>query len=443
MGEILWNESIYWRWKVAEDTPNFRKQLRLRSYLRMEEGHEENKANSHWLNVFIGFLPPFAIRVTEMYFQLKEMNEKVSFIKDSLLSLDSQVGHLQDLSALTVDTLNVLSAVDTLQEDEALLANRKLPTCRKLPHSWSNVICAEVLGSMEASGEKKYQYYSVPPSLLRSLARGQHPPRVQRGPLFETAVRHRETSNVRNDQEEQKTGNSIVASCLDGQAHPKHGHFLLVPSHRKQVPFSAETDLHLSRSPVEVGTGVLAPEQVTRNGVPVHLTWQTPVVSAQSSVAEHREQTHEPVVHIPARQGRGEKVLTTLICTPAPVKMTFPSQAESVPAGGGYVNWAFSEGDETGVFSINTKRQTWLASTCNRNTNESGQCRRQIWGRSLPNTPTGCAQHRDCSEVGPRLQLSTSLWTNPLRRDRPLFRSQSLRIHKEEKLKACKVTSKM
>ncbi|KAK1334442.1 hypothetical protein QTO34_005448 [Cnephaeus nilssonii] len=318
-----------------------------------------------------------AERVTEMYFQLKEMNEKVSFIKDSLLSLDSQVGHLQDLSALTVDTLNVLSAVDTLQEDEALLANRKLPTCRKLPHSWSNVICAEVLGNMELSGQKKYQYYSMPPSLLRSLARGQHPSRVQRGPLAEIPDRHRETSNVRNDQEEQETENSIVASCPDRQAHPKYGHFLLVPSHLKQVPFSAETDLLLSRSPVEVGTGVLAPEQVTQNGVPVHLTWQTPVVSAQSSVAEHKEHPYEPIVQIPARQGRGEKVLTTLICTPAPVK------AESVQSGGGYVNWAFSEGDETGVFSINKKWQTWLASTGNSNSNESGQCRRQVWGRSL------------------------------------------------------------
>uniref|UniRef100_A0A8C4LLN3 non-specific serine/threonine protein kinase n=1 Tax=Equus asinus asinus TaxID=83772 RepID=A0A8C4LLN3_EQUAS len=106
-------------------------------------------------------------RVTEMYFQLKEMNEKVSFIKDSLLSLDSQVGHLQDLSALTVDTLKVLSAVDTLQEDEALLTNRKHSTCRKLSHSWNNVICADVLGNMEMCGEKKCQYYSMPTSLLQ------------------------------------------------------------------------------------------------------------------------------------------------------------------------------------------------------------------------------------------------------------------------------------
>lgn len=39
-GETPWNERIYWRWKMAEDTPNFEKQLRLRM-----KGHEENKAN--------------------------------------------------------------------------------------------------------------------------------------------------------------------------------------------------------------------------------------------------------------------------------------------------------------------------------------------------------------------------------------------------------------
>uniref|UniRef100_A0A8D0Q1H2 non-specific serine/threonine protein kinase n=1 Tax=Sus scrofa TaxID=9823 RepID=A0A8D0Q1H2_PIG len=110
-------------------------------------------------------------RVTEMYFQLKEMNEKVSFIKDSLLSLDSQVGHLQDLSALTVDTLKVLSAVDTLQEDKALLAKREHSPCRKLPHSWSNVICAEVLGSIEVSGKKKYQCYIVNLLLFAAIER--------------------------------------------------------------------------------------------------------------------------------------------------------------------------------------------------------------------------------------------------------------------------------
>ncbi|KAM8802610.1 transient receptor potential cation channel subfamily M member 6 [Rhynchonycteris naso] len=378
-------------------------------------------------------------RVTEMYFQLKEMNEKVSFIKDSLLSLDSQVGHLQDLSALTVDTLNVLSAVDTLQQDDSLLASRKLSPCRKLPHSWSNVICAELLGNMGMSEEKKYQYYSVPPSLLRSLAGGQHPPRVQRRPLVEITDGQRETLNEGNDKEEQGTEKSIIASCLDRQAHPKYGQFLLVPSYQKQAPFSTETDLPLSKPSVEAGTGVLAPEQVTQIEVPVHLAWKTPVLSAQGSVAEHKEQ-HEPIAQIPAKEDRAEQVLSTLICTPVPMKMTsLPSQAKSMQTGGGYVNWAFSEGDETGVFSNKKKWQTCLASTCNSNSIESRQCQRPIWGRSLSDNSTGLAKSSDCSAVGPGLQPNTSLWSNPLHRDRPSIRSHSLRFHKEEKLKICKI----
>uniref|UniRef100_A0A8C4LIJ1 non-specific serine/threonine protein kinase n=1 Tax=Equus asinus asinus TaxID=83772 RepID=A0A8C4LIJ1_EQUAS len=240
-------------------------------------------------------------RVTEMYFQLKEMNEKVSFIKDSLLSLDSQVGHLQDLSALTVDTLKVLSAVDTLQEDEALLTNRKHSTCRKLSHSWNNMC-----------GEKKCQYYSMPTSLLQSRARGWHSPRVRSRPLLESIDRQRETSNVRDDQEEQETENKIVASGVNRQRRRKYGQFLLVPSYLKQVPFSAETDLPLSRQSGKAGTDALATEQVTQSEVPVHLTWQTPVVSAQDSVAEPKE-PYEPVAQIPARQDRGEQVIPTLV----------------------------------------------------------------------------------------------------------------------------------
>ncbi|XP_023377711.1 transient receptor potential cation channel subfamily M member 6 isoform X1 [Pteropus vampyrus] len=380
-------------------------------------------------------------RVTEMYFQLKEMNEKVSFIKDSLLSLDSQVGHLQDLSALTVDTLKVLSAVDTLQEDEALLANRKHSTYQKLPHSWSNAICAEVLGNTEISGEKKHQYYSTPPSLLRSLARGQHPPRVQRGPLLEVTDSQRETSNIRNDQEERETENSVVASgvSLDRQVYPKYGKFLLVPSYLKQVPFSAETDLPLSRPSVEAGTGVLATEQVIQSESHVHLTWQTPVVSDKGSVAEPKQQ-YEPVVQIPPRQNRGDQDLPTVICAPAPVKVTsFLSQTKSTRTGGGYVNWAFSEGDETDVFSVKRKWQTCLASTCNSDSRQSGQCQRQTRGRSLSDNSAELAQSSGCSEVGPGLQPDTSFWINPLHRDRAFIRSHSLRFHKEEKLKICKI----
>ncbi|XP_049752146.1 transient receptor potential cation channel subfamily M member 6 isoform X1 [Elephas maximus indicus] len=376
-------------------------------------------------------------RVTEMYFQLKEMNEKVSFIKDSLLSLDSQVGHLQDLSAMTVDTLKVLSAVDTLQEDEALLVNRKHCSCRKLPHSWSNVICAEVLGSMEISGEKKYQYYSMPPSLLQRLARGQNPPKVERGPLLEiTDSSLRQVPNVNDDQKEQETKNGIGASgaSLNWQTYPKNGQFLLVPSNLKQVPFSAETTLSLSRPSEEAGADMLATEQVVQSEVPTHLSWQTPVFSDQGSVAEPKEQ-YKPITQVPAKQDKGEQVLPTLSSKPAPMKATsLPSQAESMRTGGGYVNWAFSEGDETGMCSIKKKWQTCLPSTCNSDSSQSEPSQMQNQARSLSENSTRLAQCSDCSEVGPWLQPNSSFWINPLRRSRSFIRSHSFRFHKEEKL---------
>uniref|UniRef100_A0A8C4NVW2 non-specific serine/threonine protein kinase n=1 Tax=Dicentrarchus labrax TaxID=13489 RepID=A0A8C4NVW2_DICLA len=49
-------------------------------------------------------------RVETVCMQLREVGNKVNFIKRSLHTLDSQIGHLQDLSALTVDTLKTLTA---------------------------------------------------------------------------------------------------------------------------------------------------------------------------------------------------------------------------------------------------------------------------------------------------------------------------------------------
>ncbi|XP_029442443.1 transient receptor potential cation channel subfamily M member 7-like [Rhinatrema bivittatum] len=51
-----------------------------------------------------------AERVEQMCIQIKEVGDRVNYIKCSLNSLDSQIGHLQDLSALTVDTLKTLTA---------------------------------------------------------------------------------------------------------------------------------------------------------------------------------------------------------------------------------------------------------------------------------------------------------------------------------------------
>ncbi|XP_041642551.1 transient receptor potential cation channel subfamily M member 6 isoform X2 [Cheilinus undulatus] len=63
-----------------------------------------------------------AERAEEMCMMVGEVTEKVSFVQNSLSELDSQLGHLQDLSALAVDTLTLLSASDSLHQEEARLA---------------------------------------------------------------------------------------------------------------------------------------------------------------------------------------------------------------------------------------------------------------------------------------------------------------------------------
>lgn len=105
------------------------------------------------------------------------------------------------------------------------------------------------------------------------------------------------------------------------------------------------------------------------------------------------------------------------------------------------MNWAFSEGDETGVFSVKKQWQTSLASTCNSDSNRNEQCQGQMRGRSLSDNSTRLAQ-RDCSETGPWPQLNTSFQISPPHRKKPFIRSQSLRLHREEKSKICKIKSK-
>lgn len=404
------------------------------------DGSKSRREQKQFLqnNVFIGFLPIFTIRVSEMFFQLKEMNDKVSFIKDSLLSLDSQVGHLQDLSALTVDTLKVLSAVDTLQEDEVRLASRKNSTCRKHPHSWTNVICANVLSSMEGCEKKKFQYYSMPPSLLRSLARSQLPPRGQNGALLEIAHGKREASQVREEEEEEEIESRTVASGVSHvrQAHSKYGQFLLVPSSEKQVPFSLEKPPHIFRSSEEAHIDGLALEHVCQHDITIHLPVQTPAASHQALVAEHKEQ-HEAVTQMSDKYDKAEEEPLTLSGMPAPTTMTsLPSRAINMQAEGGYVNWAFSESDETGVFSFKKKWKTCLPSTSSSDSIPGRECPLHRGGRSRLDNSRRLAQSSERSVVaGPWSQPRRSFWINPLCRDRPLIRSHSFRFHKEEKLR--------
>lgn len=102
-----------------------------------------------------------------------EVLEKVNFIQDSLSELDSQLGQLQDLSALAVDTITLLSASDSLHQEEARLAQCRLVTASQhaVPHSWtlthrSGAECDSP--NMQRLVAKPF--VSAPPSLLKSCA---------------------------------------------------------------------------------------------------------------------------------------------------------------------------------------------------------------------------------------------------------------------------------
>ncbi|XP_029311404.1 transient receptor potential cation channel subfamily M member 7 isoform X2 [Cottoperca gobio] len=98
-------------------------------------------------------------RVETMCMQLREVGNKVNFIKRSLHTLDSQIGHLQDLSALTVDTLKTLTAQKASEASkvhnqitrELSLSKNVVPNIGPVatdtgPHSKSSVIGKHSVG---------------------------------------------------------------------------------------------------------------------------------------------------------------------------------------------------------------------------------------------------------------------------------------------------------
>lgn len=104
---------------------------------------------------------------------VEDVSEKVNFIQHSLTELDSQLGQLQDLSALAVDTLTLFSASDNLCQEEARLAQCRLVTAsrRTLPHSWTYLHRSGT--DSEGSNLRRMVMKtckSTPPSLLKCSA---------------------------------------------------------------------------------------------------------------------------------------------------------------------------------------------------------------------------------------------------------------------------------
>ncbi|XP_054906514.1 transient receptor potential cation channel subfamily M member 6 isoform X4 [Poeciliopsis prolifica] len=115
-----------------------------------------------------------AERADEMCGMVGEVSEKVNFIQDSLSELDGQLGQLQDLSVLAVDTLTLLSASDSRQQEEARLAQCRqvLPASHHvLPHSWT--LSHRGAEDCDVSNVRRLEMKackSTPPSLLKGSA---------------------------------------------------------------------------------------------------------------------------------------------------------------------------------------------------------------------------------------------------------------------------------
>ncbi|NXT24426.1 TRPM6 protein, partial [Syrrhaptes paradoxus] len=372
-------------------------------------------------------------RVEEMFLQLKDVHEKVCYIKESLLSLDSQLGHLQDLSALTVDILKVLSAVDTLQVEEALLADAKHRTCRKLPHSWSNALYSKTLSSLECLYDKKYHYYSMPPSLLRSLVRSQWSSECK------DHVLRTENNNVVEDSSrkieiESDTLTSGVSS--ETKSTPRYGQFLLVPPDHQGGFFSEDVTLNLSflSSPANYRGDAFRDELqssivVQQNLPSVSLIGKEP--------KDYQWSQRDFAIHLPSEKTNAIDAAHPLGLQPSLdiEESAAPSYSDREETEGGYVNWGFSEGDEKGVFRSEIKKVALcIHSTYNSDCNCMGSPPKHVQIRESNSFSYNSDRPRHSSISSQnKLKRSTSFRISPLWRDQSCCRSNSLQSPKKEK----------
>uniref|UniRef100_A0A8D2J4G9 non-specific serine/threonine protein kinase n=1 Tax=Varanus komodoensis TaxID=61221 RepID=A0A8D2J4G9_VARKO len=379
-------------------------------------------------------------RVQEMFFQLKEVHEKVFYIKDALLALDSQLGHLQDLSVLTVDTLKVISAVDTLQVEEALLVDKKYQACRTLPHSWSNAMYSKVLSSMESVSAKKYNYYSMPPSLQRSLARnqwsagGHHP---IHGPIDCSEIQ-----STHKHQEQGTENDTLTSGASSGsKSVPRcgHGQFLLVPSAQPGASEDAGLSLTFSTRLNELSEDGLKTKPQTKHGSP---TAQLNVHSA-ADAAEY-----EPV----CSQGQEAQCLPAEENSEAPVEQPLSMQTSSVASDisqlshqhseeteGGYVNWGFSD-DEKGFLSSTSRQQPCLPSLDNKNCSCTSRHVQIKESKSFSYSSDRSEYSSDSSQSHLPFRRSMSVWINPLRNKWPFYKESGFSSdHADLVEKPCKI----
>lgn len=373
-----------------------------------------------------------------MFLHLKEVHEKVFYIKESLLSIDSQLGHLQDLSALTVDILKVLSAVDTLQVKEALLTDTKHQTCRKLPHSWSNVLYSKTLSSLECLYDKKYHYYSMPPSLLRSLVRSQWPSESKNHISKTESIKMVEDSSQKTE-----IGSDTLTSGVSSETKSTHryGQFLLVPPDHQRGSFSEDVTLNFSF----LNTPSMYRDEAFRDELQSSIVVQQNLQSVSlldKNPGNYQWRSGDFVIHLPSENTDDKETDRPLGFQPSMdiEESAEPSCNDRKECEGGYVNWGFSEGDEKGVFSTETKKNALnIHATSKSDCSGTGSRSRRVQIRESKSFSCSSDRSHHSSFISQnKLKRSTS-WISPLWRDWNFCRSSTLQSPKKEKRgKTCK-----
>lgn len=371
-----------------------------------------------------------------MFQQLKEVHEKVFYIKESLLSLDSQLGQLQDLSALTVDTLKVLSAVDTLKVEEALLADTKHQACRKLPHSWSNAFYSKTLSSLEGLYDKKYHYYSMPPSLLRSLVKTQSPSACK-------LLKPESNKGIEDSSSKAEIETDTLTSGVSSKSTPRYGQFLLVPPDHQGGYFGEDVTLNLSFLSTASKYKDVAFRDDLQSSIVVQQNLPGISFLGKETIGEgYQWSRRDFVIHLPS-----EKINAAEAAHPLGLQLPLASEEGAASpcndreeTEGGYVNWGFSEGDEKGVFISDSKNKAlYLHSSYDRDNNCQNNPARHVQLMDSKSFSYNSVKSCHSSSISQsRLKRSIS-WISPLQRDWSFCRSNSLPSPKKERSgKICK-----
>ncbi|XP_026550086.1 transient receptor potential cation channel subfamily M member 6-like [Notechis scutatus] len=365
-----------------------------------------------------------------MFSQLKEIHDKVIYIKDSLLALDSQLGHLQDLSVLTVDTLKVISAVDTLQEGEVFLSEQKHQTCRKLPHSWSNTLCSKALSCME-SESIKCNYYSMPPSLQRNLARshcslgGSHP--------ILDALNYGEIQLTKKDPEQEIENGLLTSELSSGnKSGSQYGRFLLVPPDQKGA--SEDAGLSLAFSTMLNELKDLNAKDDTKQSDAVsqcHVCSANDVAKTMPVISQVQE------LNISLAKEENETAAEHHLSIHAVNSISETSQSSPYRCEGpgkGYVNWGFLEDNEKRDGGSWSRQQAGQQSLCDKEDGHCSPSHVQIKeSKSFSYSSDVSEYSSDSSQSRLTFQRSMSVWINPLKRNWPFYKGSSFCAHGAEK----------